>query len=102
MGFDRWFNKNHAVKTAYSDLYIVGARKGFEAGAVSRQAEIDKLKQALNSALQANENVCLERDDLQKRIDKALIEINIYYDSDGMEDICLCDVDDILKGKKDE
>lgn len=42
--FDEWLNKSHAVKTAYSASYIVGSRKGYEAGQQSKQAEVDELR----------------------------------------------------------
>ena len=51
----------------------------FNQGKKSRQAEIEEL---------------------QKRIDKAIVQINLYYDSNGMEDIVLSDISEILKGEK--
>lgn len=42
--FNTWFNRHHAVKTAYGADYILGAERGFKAGQTSKQAEIDKLK----------------------------------------------------------
>lgn len=44
MTFDKWFNKHHAVKTAYGSDYFIGAQRGFKAGQESKQAEIESLK----------------------------------------------------------
>ena len=57
-----------------------------EAGQQSQQGEVDRLQ--------------TEIDELQGRIDKAIVQINLYYDSDGMEDIVLSDISEILKGEK--
>ena len=61
------------------DLNICDYEYYFNQGKKSRQAEIEEL---------------------QKRIDKAIVQINLYYDSNGMEDIVLSDISEILKGEK--
>ena len=64
-----------------------GAKWGFKAGQQSRQAEIDKLNDALKSALQASKNVCVERDELQKNLNNSLKTIEVTQrflnDADG-------------------
>lgn len=118
-GFDEWYlPKKHFLDDCESGYF-----ECYEAGAASRQDEVSKLQAKIDSLhknidalhveierIQKEYSMMFEgvqgrqktTDELQKRIDEALIEINIYYDSDGMEDICLCDVGDILKGEKDE
>ena len=82
--FDEWFNKSHAVKTAYSASYIVGSRKGYEAGQQSKQAEVDELKrEILNKTNEAyadgqksmRKMIKSNEDELQKRIDEAIYDL---------------------------
>lgn len=92
MGFDefkKYHNANYHDGDSHFDERIYKKSNGddfdcsfvqdcydhFEAGAASRQAEVDKLKQALNSALQASKNVCLERDELKAEL-KTLQEMH--------------------------
>jgi hypothetical protein len=79
MSFEEFFKKRHLKTGIYEDshcgdddtLYLKHEMsKSYKAGASSRQGEVDELKQALNSALQATKNVCVERDELQKLIDR--------------------------------
>lgn len=89
--FDEWFNKSHAVKTAYSASYIVGSRKGYEAGQQSKQAEVDELKrEILNKTNEAyadgqrsmRKMIKSNDDELRKRIDDALnVMCKLQYSS---------------------
>ena len=65
MSFEEWFNENFDYLCTNKD----SAKEAFEAGAASRQGEVDTLEQALNSALQATKNVCIERDELKKELE---------------------------------
>ena len=67
MSFIDWFLGEY--KTIFDDRFEP-CEEGYKAGASSRQGEVDELKQALNSALQATKNVCLERDELQNQINR--------------------------------
>ena len=87
--FDEWFNKSHAVKTAYSASYIVGSRKGYEAGQQSKQAEVDELR--FQRDVLSN-----KVDELQKQIDEALKLLNLAYPESWA--YCVDEAINILKG----
>ena len=88
MSFEEWwreenFNLNSFDSDEEEMWFKSSVNRAYKAGVASRQGEVDELRQALNSALQAAKNVCVERDELQKRIDDALeiLEYNEYVDS---------------------
>lgn len=98
-GFDEFYSKYHNL-----DGYEHHYEEFYEAGAASRQGEVDELKRELEilqgmhdaQSLYAGDLVD-ERDELQKRVDWALHEIRV---SDGYCRIGL--VEEILKGKKND
>lgn len=75
MNFDKWFNKHHAVKTAYGSDYFIGAQRGFEAGQKSKQAEIDLLKKEikyLNDARKNQNGIILDANSEIKSLNKKI------------------------------
>lgn len=102
-GFDAWFGKASQDKLFWESP-SKASKMGYEAGAASRQAEVDALKQeVMREREQATEfftdceNMKAERDELQKRIDEAINLIE-YFD----KFIDVKSVYETLKGKKDE
>ena len=81
---------------------------------LSQQAKIDSLNKNIEALHVENDRIQKEYqmmfegaqgrqktiNELQGRIDKAIVQINLYYDSNGMEDIVLSDISEILKGEK--
>ena len=67
--FDEWFNDYHSNNEAYAEQLTKDA---FEAGAASRQGEVDSINRDLNHAFATVEIQCEQIDALQKRIDDAL------------------------------
>lgn len=69
--FDEWFDKN--------DVRILversTARFVYEAGAQSKQAEIDELQKEIDSYKCIYGKLELERDELRKRIDEAVLAL---------------------------
>ena len=76
MSFDNWWKENAIAMMCEEDE----AKLMYDLGASSRQCEVDELKQALNSALQATKNVCVERDELQNRIDDLLESVDWHIE----------------------
>lgn len=52
MDFDKWFNKHHAVKSAYGDAYSLGAERGFNAGKEIKQESINHMRDYLITGMQ--------------------------------------------------
>ena len=82
MNFDDVFEENYGFYIDDSCKYRYANSKEFgkamyKAGQQSQQSKIDEL---------------------QGRVNRAIIEINLYLDSDGMEDITFSDIKDVLDG----
>lgn len=104
MGFDEWYlPKKHFLDDCESGYF-----ECYEAGAASRQGEVDGLKAELKTLQEMHDATCLytgclfnERDELQKRIDDAMK----YVSESPLKDVsrrAMLNFLDILKGKKDE
>ena len=108
------FDKHWDTHCISSNCEEDEAKIHFEAGQQSQQAKIDSLNkniealhveigriqkeyQGMFEGMQGGQKTINE---LQGRIDKAIVQINLYYDSNGMEDIVLSDISEILKGEK--
>lgn len=101
MSFDEWFDKNGELyrKPTSDERYL------FEAGAQSRQAEIDELQkrvkelELINFYSELHFDAAKEQiDELQKRIDEALS----YVSESPLRDVsrkAMLNFLDILKGK---
>ena len=78
----------------------------YEAGAASRQGEVDELRSQLDAAEEMidmiNAELIKNKHELQKRIDEALVEIEEYYYTDGMSDLVFSDIAIILKGNQND
>ena len=98
-GFDELFWSQVGELNRDTNLAYTFGCDAYKAGAESRQGEIDELKQALNSALQAAKNVCIERDELQNRIDKALQHA---IDAHSDLNIGMLAMVEILKGNQND
>lgn len=97
--FDEWFKENGSKY----DYVLPAARDSYEAGAQSRQAEVDELKATIvkyEAGLRknkANKHKLLAKNiELQARVDGALKIL------DGMRHNGAYRAIDILKGNKDE
>jgi hypothetical protein len=102
--FEEYYKSSKWFGTYESDLMMKDA---YLAGQQSQQAKIDELKMSNHhlsvQLVDSNahyDHVKKERDELQARVDEAIVQINLYYDSNGMEDIVLSGISEILKGEK--
>lgn len=113
--FDEWFklHQKEVFKNGqgcFDGGYKLGAKIAYKAGAASRQAEIDELQKkydAMYRAFTVADDARKEwhrcyvgarqrEDELQKRIDKAIIELS------KVSNMHVINARDILKGKQDD
>lgn len=83
------------------------AENGFVSGWQHQQAKVEEAnakaqmcRDEKNHAINRWSVVCKERDELQKRVDKAIEAINEHYDSDGMSGLYFMDLKEILEGEQ--
>lgn len=105
MGFDEWFKKESGGSKGMQEIES-WCDNAYEAGAASRQAEIDNLKAELETlqgmhnavSLEAG-NLVEEREELQNRVDEAL---NFYNTAKSDVNIGMMQMAIYLKGSKNE
>lgn len=93
MSFDEWYvNTNNGT-----------ARDAYKAGAQSRQAEVDALNAMGEMSEQKIEELVLVNIELQKRIDKALMQLDEFHKKSLLsEPAVILDCIKILKGEENE